>query len=129
MNSQEENQINVVPQVDGQYEDYKATIVAYEKDKERKAEEYTREIRKRDLEIAQLKKDVAERDRKVLDVENEKGIERKSRIDAQNTLAATQYYKEQQAEKQVRAQKAAENKVVVGIFQKKFQEKLQKINR
>src|SRR5438552_18915645 len=112
MNNQEENQTNVVPQIDRQYEDYKATIVAFEKDKERKTEEFTREIRKRDLEIAQLKKDVAERDRKVLDVENEKEIERKSRVDAQNTLMATQYYKEQQAEKQVMAQKAAENKVV-----------------
>jgi hypothetical protein len=129
MNSEEQNQANVVPQIDRQYEDYKATIVAFEKDKENKAAEFTREIRKRDLTIEQLKKDVAERDRKVLAVENEKEIERKSRVDAQNTLMATQYYKEQQAEKQVMIQRAAENKAVVDIFQQKFQEKLQRINR
>ncbi|CAG8590011.1 34692_t:CDS:2 [Gigaspora margarita] len=121
----EPEKADVVLSVDKQYEDYKATINAYEKDKETKAEEYSREIRKRDLEIDQLKKDVAERDRKVLEANNARELEEKARKDAQNTVLAQQYYREQKEQNRIIAERAQSQKKFEDFFSQRLNNKLQ----
>ncbi|CAG8767259.1 269_t:CDS:2, partial [Racocetra fulgida] len=99
MNSEEINETQVA--VDPQCEKYRQTIEAFEKTIQEKEGEHSKAVYEKELEIKNIKEHVAGKDKVILELRGERDVLEKRVKEAENTILAQQYYKDQVEERKI----------------------------